>query len=83
MNDFSQHWVNLASGKLGATTISCSDDFFAPMDRMLQDQPPVFIPDKYDDNGKWMDGWESRRKRTPGHDWCIVKLARPGVVHIV
>ncbi len=81
MSDFSQHWVNLASNKLGAAAISCSDDFFAPMNRMLQDQPPVFIPDKYDDNGKWMDGWESRRKRTPGHDWCIVKLARPGVIH--
>ena len=22
--------------------------------------------------GKWMDGWESRRRRTPGHDWCVV-----------
>ena len=21
-----------------------------------------------------MDGWESRRKRTEGHDWCVVKL---------
>ncbi len=81
MTDFAQHWVNLASENLGATAISCSDDFFAPMARMLSDQPPVFIEGKYDDNGKWMDGWESRRKRTPGHDWCIVKLARPGVIH--
>jgi len=79
--DFSQHWVNLASSKLGASAIACSDDFFAPMHRMLKDTPAVFIEDKYDDNGKWMDGWESRRKRTPGHDWCIVKLARAGIVH--
>lgn len=86
MNDFTpdkfaRRWVNLASAKLGATAISCSDDFFAAMGRMLNDQPPVFIDGKYDDNGKWMDGWESRRKRIPGHDWCIVKLAKPGVIH--
>ena len=81
LDEFARRWVNLASAKLGATAISCSDDFFAAMGRMLNDQPPIFIDGKYDDNGKWMDGWESRRKRTPGHDWCIVKLAKPGVIH--
>ena len=30
--------------------------------------------------GKWMDGWESRRKRTPGHDWAVVELAAPGML---
>ncbi|MGI9316002.1 MAG: allantoicase [bacterium] len=79
--DFSQRWVNLASSKLGAAAIVCSDDFFAPMNRMLKEEPAVFIEDKYDDHGKWMDGWESRRKRTSGNDWCIVKLARAGVIH--
>jgi len=48
---------------------------------MLDPQPAVFIPGKYDDNGKWMDGWETRRKRTTGYDFCIVKLARPGTIH--
>ena len=81
MTDFSKRWVNLASAKLGAKAISCSDEFFAPMHRMLKDEAPVFIEDKYDDHGKWMDGWESRRKRLPGHDWCIVRLAKPGVIH--
>ncbi|MDD9883560.1 MAG: allantoicase [Gammaproteobacteria bacterium] len=80
MNDFATRWVNLASAKLGAQAVRCSDDFFAPMARMLQDAAPVFIDGKYDDHGKWMDGWESRRKRDPGHDWCVVKLARPGVI---
>jgi allantoicase len=51
------------------------------MERMLKDEAAVFIDDKYDDHGKWMDGWESRRKRIPGNDWCIVKLAKPGVIH--
>lgn len=27
-----------------------------------------------------MDGWETRRKRTPGHDWCIVQLGVPGLI---
>jgi allantoicase len=47
---------------------------------MLADHPPVWIADKYDDNGKWMDGWESRRKRTAGHDHAVVRLAAPGVI---
>ena len=81
MTEFNRRWVNLASAKLGAEAISCSDDFFAPMARMLKDDPPVFIDGKYDDHGKWMDGWESRRKRVPGDDWCIVKLAKPGIIH--
>ena len=47
---------------------------------MLADDPAVFIPDKYDDNGKWMDGWESRRRRNGGHDSAVIKLALPGVI---
>ena len=27
-----------------------------------------------------MDGWESRRKRTDGNDWCILRLGKPGVI---
>ncbi|MCY4051535.1 MAG: allantoicase [Gammaproteobacteria bacterium] len=80
MDDFGRRWVNLASARLGAEAIACSDDFFAPMCRMIKDESPVFIDGKYDDHGKWMDGWESRRKREPGHDWCVVRLAKPGVL---
>ena len=58
--------VNLASPKAGAKIIDVSDDFFAKCDRMLNDTDPIFIDDKYDDHGKWMDGWESRRKRVEG-----------------
>ncbi len=76
----SNQWINLASARLGATAVSASDDFFADKARMLDDAEPVFVPGKYDDNGKWMDGWESRRKRVPGHDWCVVKLARAGTI---
>ena len=76
--DFVRNAINLASASLGAKALSVTDDFFAPVDRMLNDGPAVFIPDKYDDNGKWMDGWESRRRRGPGHDFAVVRLAASG-----
>lgn len=72
--------VNLADARLGARAISCSDEYFAPLSRMLDPQPAVFVPGKYDDHGKWMDGWETRRKRVAGHDWAIVKLGRRGTI---
>ncbi|MBL4891567.1 MAG: allantoicase [Rhizobiaceae bacterium] len=78
--DFADGTINLASASLGASAVFATDDFFAPLSRMLSDDDAIFVPDKYDDNGKWMDGWESRRKRTPGHDWAIIKLARPGTI---
>ncbi len=79
--EFCRHFVNLADARLGAQALTASDDFFAAKERMLNPEPAVFVPGKYDQNGKWMDGWESRRRRGPGHDWCVVRLARPGVIH--
>ena len=79
--EFARRYVNLADARLGAAALVASDDFFADKSRMLNPEPAVFVPGKYDENGKWMDGWESRRKRVAGHDWCIVRLARPGRVH--
>ena len=76
--EFTRRHVNLADARLGADALAASDDFFAAKERMLNPAPATFVPGKYDANGKWMDGWESRRKRGPGHDWCIVRLARPG-----
>src|SRR5438105_12177204 len=79
--EFARRHVNLADARLGAQALAASDDFFAAKERMLNPEPAQFIAGKYDANGKWMDGWESRRKRGPGHDWCVVRLARPGVIH--
>lgn len=77
---FTRTLVNLADARLGAQALDCSDDFFAARERMLNPEPARFVPGLYDENGKWMDGWESRRRRGGGHDWCIVRLARPGVL---
>jgi allantoicase len=72
--------VDLASADLGGEALACSDDFFARMDHLVRPSEAVFDPDAYTDRGKLMDGWESRRRRVPGHDWCIVKLGVPGHV---
>jgi allantoicase len=78
--DFATGFVNLASPRLGANIIEVSDDFFGAAERMLNDAPPIFFPDRYDEHGKWMDGWESRRRRQGGHDHCIVQLGAKGVL---
>jgi len=77
ISDLISRTVNVADERLGAVALSSSDDFFAPMARMLHSAEPVWRAGVYDENGKWMDGWESRRRRDGGHDHCIVQLAGP------
>jgi allantoicase len=72
--------ADLASARVGGRAVAANDDFFAPKANLVKAEPPVFIPGKYTARGKWMDGWESRRRRVPGHDWCIVQLGMRGVV---
>jgi len=79
-DDLRRHYVDLAQPRLGSSVVFATDDFFADKSRLISPAEPVFIPGKYDENGKWMDGWESRRKRVPGHDWCVVRLGVPGLV---
>lgn len=79
MNDFTS-LIDLAAERTGGRALLASDEFFAGKENLLKPGRGVFIEGKYTDRGKWMDGWESRRKRTPGNDWCIVRLGLPGVV---
>ena len=72
--------IDLASERLGGAVLFANDDFFAPKENLLKAEAPVFIEGKYTDRGKWMDGWESRRRRTPGFDWCIIRLGLPGIL---
>jgi len=78
---FTHRYLNLADERLGAKVYFATDDFFAPKERMILSTAPVFIPGKYDENGKWMDGWESRRKRTAGHDYALLSLEHAGRVY--
>jgi allantoicase len=71
--------VDLAAEKLGGAVLVANDDFFAAKENLLKPGAPVFIEGKYTDLGKWMDGWETRRRRTPGYAWCIIRLGAPGI----
>ncbi len=70
--------VDLVAEALGGRALSTSDEFFAAADNLVKPGRGVFIEGKFTDRGKWMDGWESRRKRVSGHDWCILELGAPG-----
>jgi allantoicase len=72
--------INLADARLGARAFEASDEFFAPKENLLQPGRGEFDPDAYTDRGKLMDGWESRRRRQSGHDWCVIELGTPGIV---
>ena len=83
------HLVDLAAERLGGSVLHATDDFFASKDNLLKPQEAIFIEGKYTDRGKWMDGWESRRRRdyaytTPGphpdFDSAIIRLGLPGIV---
>jgi len=76
---FEKH-INLADARLGSKAIFVTDDWFAAVDRMLQPEAPVWKEGVFDNNGKWMDGWESRRKRFEGYDYTIIRLGVPGVI---
>lgn len=78
---FSSKFVNLADEKLGSKVLHANDEFFAKKENLLMPGRGIFIPDKYTDHGKWMDGWETRRRRTPGHDHCIIQLGCRGAIH--
>ena len=72
--------VDLAAERVGGKAILANDEFFAEKENLLKPGRGIFIADKYTDRGKWMDGWETRRRRTPGHDWCIVELGLRGII---
>jgi len=72
--------VDLASSLVGGKALAASDDFFAGVENLLLPGRAVFIAGKFTERGKWMDGWESRRKRGPGHDYCLLELGVPGSV---
>lgn len=77
--------IDLASEKLGGAVLYANDEFFAPKENLLKPAEAIFIEGKYTDLGKWMDGWETRRRRSPRldetFDWCIIRLGLSGIIH--
>ena len=72
--------INLAEPRLGSKVIFKTDDFFASASRIINPNPPIFKEGVFDKHGKWMDGWETRRRRRKGFDYVIVKLGKPGKI---
>jgi len=75
--------VNLASRRLGAGVIAASDEFFGEKENLLRAEPPGHQPRTFGHKGQVVDGWETRRRRSPGHDWALIRLGAPGVIHAV
>ncbi|HUG84868.1 MAG TPA: allantoicase, partial [Euzebya sp.] len=75
--------IDLAAKRLGGMVVAANDEFFAAKENLVDPLPPRFDPHAYTDRGKVMDGWETRRRRRPGSDWCIVRLGVAGVLQAV
>jgi len=75
--------INLAEPRLGSKVIFKTDDFFASANRIINPNPPIFKKGVFDKHGKWMDGWETRRRRKKGFDYVIVKLGRNKIEKLI
>ena len=71
---------DLACDAVGGAALLCNDEFFAEKENLLRAHPAEWKEHAYTDRGKWMDGWETRRRREPGHDWCVIRLGLPGII---
>ena len=80
---FTNGLIDLAQPRLGTKVIYKTDDFFASANRIISPTIPIFKDGIFDKHGKWMDGWETRRKRFKGHDYLILKLGKPGKINKV
>jgi allantoicase len=72
---------DLAARSLGGSVVAASDEFFGAKENLIEPTVAVFTPGTFTAKGQLYDGWETRRRRAPGHDWVIVALGAPGVVH--
>lgn len=72
--------IDLASERLGGSVLIANDEFFAPKEALLKSSAAEWREGAFTERGKWMDGWETRRRRSPGHDWAIIRLGAPGIV---
>lgn len=71
---------DLASRTLGGSVVHADDDFFAARENLVAPGPVRHDPTEFGPRGKVYDGWETRRRRTPGNDVAIVRLGVPGAI---
>ena len=72
--------ADLAVRSLGGSVVAASDELFAERENLIRPQPPGHQAATFGHRGQVYDGWETRRRRDPGHDWAVVRLGLPGVV---
>lgn len=75
--------TDLISKAAGGRIVAFNDEFFAEAENLISSSDPVWKEEEFTDRGKWMDGWETRRRREPGHDWCVIALGIPGSISSV
>ena len=68
--------LNNPFSQVGGKVIYSTDDWFAVAENLLKPTEPEWKENEFTEFGKWMDGWETRRRRSVGHDWCIIELGR-------
>ncbi|MBZ9725835.1 allantoicase [Mesorhizobium sp. CO1-1-11] len=72
--------VDLASRWLGGSVLAASDESFGEKESLLTPTPSAFVPGNYGPRGEIVDGWETKRRREPGHDWALVRLGAAGII---
>jgi allantoicase len=75
--------VDLAARSLGGSVVAASDEAFGDKENLLRPEPPAFEPGHYGNRGEIVDGWETRRRRSPGQDWAIVRLGAAGSISVI
>src|SRR2546426_1005120 len=71
---------DLASRRFGGGVVWANDELFAERENLIKPGAPVFQPATFGHKGQIYDGWETRRRREPGHDQAIVRLGLPGLI---
>jgi len=71
---------DVASRALGGSVLHANDELFAARENLVNPDAPVFDPRAFGPRGKVYDGWETRRRRTPGNDFAVVRLGVRAVV---
>jgi allantoicase len=71
---------DLAVRSLGGSVVAANDELFAERENLIKPEAPSYQTYTFGHKGQVYDGWETRRRRQPGHDWAIVRLGLPGVV---
>jgi allantoicase len=82
-DDHQLQMIDLASRALGGSVVTANDESFGEKENLILPTAADFTPGSFGHKGEIVDGWETRRRRTPGHDWALIRLGSPGVIHSI